>query len=396
MFTNMQSHTIKTNSIYKDLILAILLGLLIGLTSVGLIKSLNFIHELHIKISNNFQYQWFLVLIPIVSVFLNLLKKNTLYFPTQIKKIHDDLPIQKGDWNPLMSVYTYIGVCLSHLSGASLGREGANVLLNSGWVRLLRLDFQKWIPIASAVGFSSIIGVPWVSLIFLIEMFTTSTNQKIFVLVAAFVASNVTLTFHTPHLLNFIEINKSIGFFEGIIFCICLGIASGSLVKLYKMGNMYISNLDSRKQLYFQFLIACSLVFLFNIKIFNSYQGLGLDPIVNIMSEKLEYHDVIFKLLLTFLSIQVGLWGGEFVPFVFCGLVLGKNLASSLNFDLVLGTYLGSYLFFAAATRLKWTSIFLMISLLGWQWLGWIYFLVTVTLSFSGNSSLYKNENSPI
>jgi hypothetical protein len=70
----------------------------------------------------------------------------------------------------------------------------------------------------------------------------------------------------------------------------------------------------------------------------------------------------------------------------------GGALFHALGADSVLGAAFGAFILFAAGTRLKWTSFFLMAFLLGWSWMLWIFFVLTISLNFAGEHSLYQKH----
>jgi hypothetical protein len=71
----------------------------------------------------------------------------------------------------------------------------------------------------------------------------------------------------------------------------------------------------------------------------------------------------------------------------------GASLADKLDYPQLVGTYLSCYLFFAAATRLKWTSFFLILGLMGFSWCLWLLVLVNMAVGFSGDESLYRSHD---
>jgi H+/Cl- antiporter ClcA len=90
-------------------------------------------------------------------------------------------------------------------------------------------------------------------------------------------------------------------------------------------------------------------------------------------------------------STSLGFFGGEFIPLVFAGVHYGSALFATYGFGAQMGAVFGAFVFFAGGTRFKWTSIVLLLGLIGIEWWFWSYFVMATAVLFSGDKSLYKN-----
>ena len=289
-----------------------------------------------------------------------------------------------------MSFWHFVGTGLSHLVGASVGREGALVLISSGLVRLLRLSWMSWGPVAASIGFATVVGHFWVAPIFMIELFYTNFRQKIYALLGAQAAAVVFDSFHMEHLIPDLSSRADFGFFQKFFFVFVLAFLAGSCMRLYKKIYFELSDYFAKHSIFIRLFVSLLLaVFLFQPEL-RRYQSLGLLEISYISQNISHLPDVIIKLFVTLISVSIGFFGGEFVPLVFSSLHLGNLVSQWMGFDVVMGTYLAAYLFFAGATRLKWTSYLLLLSLVGVSWWFWAYVLTSLTVSFSKEKSLYR------
>ena len=140
----------------------------------------------------------------------------------------------------------------------------------------------------------------------------------------------------------------------------------------------------------FQVLLSIFVAGLLYLPEFRMYQSLGLNYFNDLSTTDLSVVKSLVKLAFTVICTSLPFLGGEFVPLVFAGVHLGGGVFQAFGSNSVLGAACGAFLLFAAASRLKWTAFFLMTALMGFGWMLWIFFVLTVALSFSGDGSLYK------
>jgi H+/Cl- antiporter ClcA len=167
---------------------------------------------------------------------------------------------------------------------------------------------------------------------------------------------------------------------------------AGYLMRFYKVLYYHFADYFKSSswglKLFVVFLLAGFLYF----PEFRKYQSLGLAQFTDLISLQASFVSAASKLFLTLLSTTVGFLGGEFIPLVFAGVHLGGSLFSLFSLNPYLGGVLGAYLLFAAGTRLKWSSYVLILGLLGFGWLFWAWYVVMISVSFSGDLSLYKHH----
>ena len=134
------------------------------------------------------------------------------------------------------------------------------------------------------------------------------------------------------------------------------------------------------------------LAFFLSLPEFRKYQSLGLSQISGENFVSGSILDALSKLFLTLISTTLGFLGGEFIPLIYSGIHFGYGFFSYFGYDAMVGASLGTYLLFAAATRFKWTSYVLALSLLGFSWWFWAFFAVSIAVGFSGTRSIYRKE----
>ena len=376
---------IEHNSHFQ-LLLSVLFGALIGGLTYLFVQILNSINTA--QASLNLKEPFHLLAAPIVLLLLILIKRNSLFFPSKISELRDQLSAQH--WSKAMFPVNFLGPIISHVGGLSLGREGAVVMFSASLTRFLNLSWNFWGPILASVGFSAVIGNYWVAPVFMSELFfRTRLLQKLYAFVGAVAAVTVTQQLQMPHLFSDFEVNDDIGFFTKFLFLFLFAACVGYIMRIYKSAHEFLAQKFLRMNVLIKILIVLILVGLFYVPELRKYQSLGLNQFYELSALQANFLDAFLKLVLTLPATALGFMGGEFIPLVYGGTHFGGSFFRTFGYDPVLGAAFGAFLFFAAGTRLKWTCYILMISLLGWQWWFWVYFVISTAVGFSGGKSLY-------
>jgi H+/Cl- antiporter ClcA len=369
--------------------ISLFLGLVIGALTLLFINTLSAIESYHGQLNTSFPYH--LVLIPVVIALIHLAKRNTLYFPFKVEELRAE--VSSHFWSPMMLPFHFIGTCLSHLSGVSVGREGAAVMLSAGIVRIFKMSWLYWGPIATTIGFSAVVGQYWVAPFFINEMYERSTLlQKIYAFMGSIVAVLLIQSFKPESLFHKVSFTTDMGFFKKLVFFFLFAACAGLIIRVYKQLYKLLSGYFKKSGMWVKIFVAFLLaLFLFEPE-FRKFQSLGIAQITNLELLKSSFLYVAVKLFLTLISTSLGFLGGEFIPLIYAGVHFGHSFFSSFGYSPVLGSGLAAYLFFAAGTRFKWTSYILLLGLMGFGWWFWGYFVISTAIRFSGPLSLYRKE----
>lgn len=372
---------------YIQIFLSIFLGALVGGLTFLFVLALESINRVQADLNQNIPFH--LLLAPLVLALIIIFKRNTLYFPMKVKDLN--LEVTSHYWSAVMAPFHFIGPLLGHAAGMSLGREGAVVLFSSGLARVLRLSFSFWGPVLSAIGFSSIIGNYWVAPVFMFELFPRTTlMQKLCALLGAATAVIATQQMGMPHLFLHLEIKDDLGFFAKLGLFICLGVSAGYVMRYYKKVHVFLDERFRTSGIWLQLLVSILVAGFLYLPEFRMYQSLGLGYFNNFAVIEPSLVQSFIKLAFTVVCTSLPFLGGEFIPLVFAGVHLGGGVFQAFGASTVLGSAAGAFILFATATRLKWTAFFLMTSLMGFGWMLWIFFVLTIALNFAGEHSLYK------
>lgn len=370
-----------------NLILALVFGVAAAAISYGFQAVINFSDELRL------QYPQIILGLPMLFILTVLLKKKTLYFPYKVIDLNEMTGQKNFFWNRWKSLYHFLGASLSHLFGASVGREGVVVLTTTGVARLFNLSLPYWGPVAASVGFAAITGNKWVSLIFLIEMYSTQFSQKVWAFFGAWIAVLILQTVKFPHLLSAVVIPDTDSWLKRFVFIFLLGLIIGYVSRAYKRSYFFLSDFFSKKNIAWALVFSLVLGYALYNPVLRPLQSLSLDLLhtysSGAMMTELDMQMILLKLVFTLFCVSLGFFGGEFVPLVLVGCGIGATAAQYFGESLLLGSTLGAFAIFAGVTRLKWTSVVLCATLMDISMLFWVYVFFSVVHSFSGDKSIY-------
>jgi len=244
-----------------------------------------------------------------------------------IEEIHDPQTVIPLRMAPLV----LLGTTISHLFGASVGREGTAVQMGGALAdrltQILRLDrADRRIVLMAGIssGFASVFGTPLAGMLFGLEVlaFGKLRYDGLFpCLVAAVVGDRITLAWGLHHQVYRIPLVP-----ELTIWALLTAIATGAV---FGLTAMLFVKLTDRISSYFKakisypplrpfvggILVAIAIQLLGTTK----YIGLGIPTIVSAFDTQLPPWDFAAKIGFTALSLGAGFKGGEVTPLFYIG-----------------------------------------------------------------------------
>ena len=368
------------------------MGSLLGLLTIFMVTALNQIEAIQEEWNRQMPWQIFLLL-PVLLLLI-LVRRNTLYFPYKVSQLNE--ATSAGHWSHAMLPVNFLGTIASHMAGASVGREGALVLAGAGLVRSMQLSWVFWGPVCASIGFASVTGQYWVAPVFMFEMFgPTQLLQKVYSLMGALTAVLVCGWFQMPHFFSVPEFSDESGFFSKIFFLFLFAAAAGTLMRVYK--KMYVAMSEKFQiSVWLRLLVSVLLAGFLFLPEFRQFQSLGLRQLQELQVFQGSFFSAFTKLFVTAVSTSLGFLGGEFIPLVFSGVHFGAAAFSAYGFNPQMGSLFGAFVLFAAGTRFKWTSVVLLLGLVGLPYWFWAYWMMATAVQFSGDQSLYKFYIRPV
>lgn len=317
-----------------------------------------------------------------------------------IDEIHDPQKVVPLRMAPLILVSTLI----SHLFGASVGREGTAVQMGGALAdqltRVFRLnpeDRRILLMAGIAAGFASVFGTPLAGAIFALEVLAIGRLRYDALLactIAAVVGDQTTLLWGVQHTHYAVPAIPALSLW-GLTAALIAGGIFGLVGMLFADGAHGLSTFFKKHVSYAPLrpfiggvFIASALWFLGAWR----YAGLGMPVIVESFEHQLLPWDFLGKMVFTIGSLGSGFKGGEVTPLFYIGATLGNALAPLLQMPFPLLAALGFVGVFAGAANTPLACTLMAMELFGVD-IG-VYALVACVISylFSGHTGIYKAQ----
>ncbi|EJG2380586.1 voltage-gated chloride channel family protein [Raoultella ornithinolytica] len=303
-----------------------------------------------------------------------------------------------------MAPLVFISTVISHLFGASVGREGTAVQMGASiadqFTALLRLNNNgRRIVLMTGIsaGFSSVFGTPLAAALFALEVLAIGRMDYRAILpclFAAIVADQVGLMWgvqHTHYLVTSIPALSAWTLLAVILAGCCFGLAA----RLFADTTHLLSSL-MKKQLPYAPLrpFIGGLVIATAVSLLHGerYIGLGIPEISDAFLHPLAAWDFCGKLIFTVISLGSGFKGGEVTPLFYIGATLGNTLAPLMHLPVGFLAGLGFVALFAGAANTPVASTLMAIELFGAEIGVYAALACVVAYLVSGYTGIYRAQ----
>ena len=385
----------KIKSLALLIALSIVIGGICGLCGTAFSKSVELVTN------TRADHSWLLYLLPIGGLLSVAIYKLCRVKNVGTTNVFDSVR-DKEKLPPLLAVAIFCGTCLSHLFGASAGREGAALQIGGGassvFSRLFKLDDDirhKLIMCGMAALFSAVFGTPLAACFFAIEVILSGIclHASVPVLVSSVSGYAVARLLHVhPERFN-IGALPQISFsavwkiavitVAGVLvaFVLCAGLEHGKNIAKKLLKNEYL-----------RIAIGGAVIVGLTLLVGNyEYNGGGIDIIERVFEGSVRYEAFALKLLFTVICVACGYKGGEIIPTLFIGATLGGTLAVVLGLPIGTGAAVGMAVLFVCATKCPVATIFLCLEMFGFSCALLIVPVVIMSFCLARYKGLYKN-----
>ena len=290
-----------------------------------------------------------------------------------IDEVHDPRRVVPLRMAPLI----FLSTVISHLCGASVGREGTAVQMGGSladqFTHLLRLpveDRPVLLMAGISAGFASVFGTPLAGVVFGIEVVATARLRLATLwpcLVAAVVADQVCTLWGVHHGAYSAGVMPSLS--AGTLgAAVMVGLLCGLVAMAFVRGTHGLLAFMKHRVAYAPLRSLLGGTLLAGV-IWTTdawrYAGLSLPGLAQAFSEPLPWWDFALKGLFTSFCLGVGFKGGEVTPLFYMGATLGNALAPLLQQPFSWLAALGFVAVFAGAANTPLTCTLMAMELFG-------------------------------
>ncbi len=395
------NYTALIKAFVKWLLIATLVGLIVGLVGVGFHHALSFATEFRTE-NRVIIFTMPVAGVLIVAIYKLLGMSNDPGTNCIIKGARGEEKVSLK-LAPLIFAATF----LTHFSGGSAGREGAALQMGGSLAspvgKILKLDKEDTatlIMCGMAAGFSALFGTPIAAAVFAVEVVIVASAQYAALvpcMISGIAASVVARIFDVkpesfivqgiPALdgnsgLDLVRVAAlGIGCAAvSVLFCVVIKAAKKTFEKFFKND-------------YLQILTGSAIVILLTVLLGTTdYNGAGMDVIERAFEGEASPVAFLLKIGFTALTLGAGFKGGEIVPSFFTGATFGCVVGGLLGLDPSFGAAVGLLAVFCGVTNCPFATIILSIELFGAGGLAYYALAIAISYMLSGYWGLYSAQ----
>lgn len=385
------------------LVLACLLGVVCGVLGTG------FHHLIDLATHYRQGHPWLLLLLPAGGLaILGLYKLCRVSYDAGTNLVLTSVDHRQADPAPIplaLAPLIVAGTTLSHLLGASVGREGAALQLGGSIghnaAKALRLE-AKDVRLCAMCGmagcFAAMFGTPLAAAVFVVEVVRVGIMRYGALLPCLAASYAAHLTAHAlgaepmafaltgqvaPTAGGLLRVAGLAALCAAVSILFCVALEGGSHLAKHYLKNPYL-------RIALGGAVMAALVIGLNLY---DYAGAGTPMIHQAAAGQADPWAFAVKIALTALCVAAGYRGGEIVPTLFIGATFGCAAAPLLGLDPSFGAGIGMIALFCAVVNCPLASLCLAAELFAAPDLAPFAVAVAVAYVLSGPFGLYTSQS---
>lgn len=298
----------------------------------------------------------------------------------------------------------FLATTLSHLFGASVGREGAALQMGASIGSTIAKAFKfnendKKIMIMTGMSaaFAGIFGAPIAAAIFSMEvisvgvMYYAALVPCIVSAITAYYIAHLLGVTYTPFQLGVIPaltpLNAGKAVLLGMLCAVLSIFVCWALIGTEKFMQKVFSNP------YVRIFVAGTVIALLTLLVGDqTYNGLGIESILAAVAGRTVWYAFLLKLLFTAISLAGGYRGGEIIPTLFIGATFGCLCASWFHMPPEICAAVCMVAVFCGVTNSPIASFVMGLELFGGQGFWLFGIVVAISYMLSDYYGLYKSQ----
>lgn len=341
---------------------------------------------------------------------------------TAIDYIHDGeakdaerprLDVSKLSLKPQMGIASYFAAAISHLTGASVGKEGVGVQIGLSIAELVRRLDEKllgerkgrgdhYLMCGASAAFAALFGSPVAGTLFGLY-FSSPWHMRMTAMLPCLVSSYASvavaeaLGIHRIVVPAYRIVHFSFSsLFVAVVFAFLLGLMARAFVYLIEKFKHLVASTFKKKAMSAVFpalLVMAGYLVIYLLTGKTEYQGLSLSLLYNsINGTGVAPYAFLLNAALIFLSLAAGFQGGEVVPLLVTGATFGYTFASLLGLETGAYAVLGAIGMLSGGTNLPIVCFALGLELFGYYDPALLFIVVAISFLASGHESIYQHQ----
>jgi H+/Cl- antiporter ClcA len=387
-------------SILKWVILATVVGSIVGLSTSGFLIALNF------SIAFVRRSPYYFICLPIAfwlsAALVKVLAPEAEGHGTE--KVIEAVHQRSGRIDKAVVPVKLIATILTLAAGGSAGKEGPCAQIGAGlsslFADLFRFnnrDRKKLVICGISAGFAAVFGTPIAGAIFGVEvLFVGSLLYDVLLPsfisgITAFQVSSALGVKYFHHAIAFTPVFSELFFLKVVVAGIWFGMCSFVLIEILRSAEKLSGLLKISKPL--KGILGGVAVLLLALVFSKQYLGLGLDTIEGLLNGKsVSWYAFLVKSVFTATTLSFGGSGGIVTPIFFVGTTAGSLYGRIAGLDLATFSAIGLVSLLAGAANTPIAASIMAVELFGPQIAPYAAVSCVISFLMTGHRSVYPSQ----